>query len=238
MKKEITIKPIYAILIVLAIMFICYHLFGQYQKSNQAVVQRDSVTVQLKALAKDYSVLKRMYNSKKEQMLLVISQRDKSRNDVQKAHQETAKAKSELKNLKNKNYVVQEIDSAFTKRYPSYQNKDSLMNLPVPTGSDIVNDLQKGDKALETVAVQDLELQRSEEYMIDQGNLVGQLLSADSISVAQKKNLETSLHKADSARLATSEQLTKTENKLGRVKKQRNVSFGLNLLQFLLFMAK
>src|SRR6478609_169847 len=105
MKKEITIKPIYAILIVLVIVYICYSLFGQYQKSSSVSAERDTLNAKLKSLSIEHNRLKRVYDSKKNQISLVIEQRDRSRQDLQKATQETAKAKSELKSLKRKIYL-------------------------------------------------------------------------------------------------------------------------------------
>jgi len=201
--------------------------------------QVDSLTVKLNRLDAEYRRLQGLYDQSKNRSEVLVDQLAGSRDTIRIAQRETRVARRELKEYRRQVFVAADVDSALKARYASYTTRrDSVMDLPIVTGSDIVNDLNEKDLGAVLIDRLNSEVEVYGTHVSKQDSLISELQTTDSVATAQKQNLEERLQKLDSGYQARGVKLDQTTAQAEKFKKQRNVSLWGNLLLLLGLAAK
>lgn len=219
-------------LVIGILLIVLTHRNGYINLSSDA---EDSLRTQLTRLQLEYKRLQGSYMHKSHQVDILLDERDGKNKEVVTAKKERDAARRALRKDKSIRYSAPEVDSALMYRYLSYTDKrDTLMDLPVATGSDIINDLRKSDLKDTLIARQEQVIFADSLKDLTQTALVDSLRSMDSTAVAQRSNLQTQNTKLDSALTARTGERDDASKDRDRFKKQRNISLWVNLAQLLL----
>lgn len=224
------------IIIAITLVSLCFYraIPDKIEIKKFSVVDSLNAKIQIMALS---------INHNKKEREILIQQSSEYKDSILSERAKRVKAQQELRSLKRKTYSKKEIDSTLT-RYPSYAqwkslnaegtSLDSLMNIPLTTGSAIVNDLVDYDYLKKSDTIMQRELILTGKRMDIQDSIINNLESTDSTRVLQVDEYDKAVKQLGDSVIYFKSKSESTSKKLKKVTKQRNASVIINIFQLLL----